>query len=1464
MAAFDRESVHSSSSDSLSIERTRLVKALAVLPKLRDIWLGVLEIDEINPDDDFFEIGGDSLSAVMILARINQQFQVRVSENELFTARTLSGVAQIISAALGSTTEVQRVPITREPQTEYPASRGQSRLWLLHESIARPEVYNVPFLLMWQGAFDLTALQAAFQHLETRHEVLRTTLIERQGRLLQQVNQLSPLELTLTDLRDIPATNRRQTVIDQATQDAKKPFDLAKPRLYRIQLFRTGTDEYYWYLNFHHTIIDGWSFGVFFKELETAYEAFARQQSPATTELAIQYGDYARHQRDFLTTEKAEEHLAFWRQQLAQPIATLDLPTAKPRPAKSNHLGGYHQFTIPRKTIAAIDGLAREESVTRFMIGLAVWNVVLSRLTKQTDIVVGTPVAGRTLSETEPLLGMFTNMLALRTNLDANPTFRDILDRVRQVRLNSFIHQELPIDYLVEKLNPPRDPSRNPFFQTAFYYQNVNILPERFSRAKITNVPIHSGTSMFDIRFVLEDGPYNSLWGWLEYDSDLFSHADAKKLIDQFFYVLEQAASDPAIRLHDMSVLTPTDRQQILFDWNNTAGDYPDQERLPDAFLRQVQQQPDAVALVSTKESITYRQLGQQVERVAAELLALQLQPGELVGVCLNRTPAMVVAVLAIVRAGGAYVPLDPNYPADRLQFMLEDTEAKIVLTETSLVKAMPFGDRRLLLMDRLPSSAIAPNNPPIPSTPDHVAYVIYTSGSTGQPKGVVVRHRAAINTIDWVNQTLHVRPSDRLLFVTSLSFDLSVYDIFGLLGAGGSLYVTNELELREPQRLAELLHSGQITMWDSAPAALQQVVPFFRAGEPSHSLRLVMLSGDWIPVTLPDQVRRVFTNAKMISLGGATEAAIWSNWFPIEEVDPTWASIPYGKPIRNAVYHILDEQLHPVPVGVPGELHIGGVCLADGYLNRTELSAQRFIADPFRPGERLYKTGDLAKYWPDGTIEFLGRIDHQVKVRGYRVELGEIEAALCQHPAVREAIVKPFRDSGGVVTLTAFIVYRERVSVQDLTAHLKQRMPEYMVPSSFVSLDAIPLTSNGKVDRASLKQPAVNAANRSVTGKKEPPKNDLEATIAEAFSEVLGVGAVGRDDNFFDLGGHSLKAAELVARVQHYLGFNLKLAALLAAPTVRELAIMIQQKLELGQGCVVPLNEEGPYPPLFMIAGAGGHVFAFQRFSKLLGGEFPAYGMKAVGVDGTEPPLERIEEIATRYLDEIVQYRPKGPYIISGYSVGGLVAYELATQMVARGLEVAKVIVFDTYAPGYPRKRAWPIRMMIHGKNFLFGSGFRSKWNYLRQRFINLRHRLLSMSGYGHLDMPEYPGITGLSAEIIKRVWAGLDRAKNRYWPKNKLNVPFVIAKSDQQMVWAATTHDDPNFGWGDWVTGPIDTFSVPAGHMEFFDDRNVSFLVSDMRAAICQTMPHLEYVSSSTNETPEAEPAITSSTNL
>ena len=1399
------------------------------------IWADVLELDTVNPDDDFFELGGDSLSAVQILTRITRRFNYKVTEVELFTARTVRGLCAVIqqgvAGAVGGGPQLAPVP---GPRTRFPATASQRRLWILDHILPNPEVYNVGFLVRIQGQLDADALRSAFEQVELRHEALRVRFETEDGLPVQVVGEPKPFVLPFVDLRDKPEADRRTIAQAESTACLSARIPLTSERLYRVKLYRTGTDEYLLWINMHHTITDGWSWGVFFKDLEAYYEAAKAGTPPRVRPLPVQYGDYSVWEAGMRQTPAVRDQVDYWKKVLAPPVPTLDLPFAKQRPVWQTFKGSVIKFDLPKKLVGAVDKLSRQESVTRFMVGLAAFQAVLHRYTGQADLLLGTPVANRNRGETEPLVGLFVNTVVLRTDLSGDPTFRDLLERVRQTRLGAFAHQDVSLEALIEELRPARDTGRQPFFQAAFYYQNVTIIPERFARFKLQTLPVHNGTSMFDLRLVLEDGPFGSLWGWVEFNTDLFEEAYIRQMVGHFLTVLEAAAAGPTTPISRLPLLPPAEHQRIVQEWNETAADYPATDCLPDAFVRKARETPDAPAVVAQGKTVTYRQLHERSNRLAHFLRARGVKTGDLVGVCLKRSADMIASVLAVTKVGAAYVPLDSNYPKDRLAYMVEDSKAPVVLTQWALLDRLPdLGDRVANIEALEGELAKYPaTDPEKTHTPDALAYVIYTSGSTGKPKGVMNRHRGVVNTVDWVNQEFKVTGKDKSLFVTSLSFDLSVYDVFGTLGAGACLRIADEQELKDPAKLADVLRTERITMWNSAPATFQQLIPFLVTKAPTHDLRLVMLSGDWIPVPLPNQIRKSFPEAKVMALGGVTEAAIWTNWYPVETVDPDWPSIPYGKPNRNNRYHILDANLQPVPVGVPGELHIGGIALADGYLNRPELTASKFIPDPLHPGERLYKSGDLGRYMPDGNIEFLGRMDHQVKVRGFRVEMGEVETALVSHPAVREAVIKPYRDDSGVLSLAAYVVRSGPVETPDLAAHLKTMLPEYMVPTAFVYLDALPLTPNGKVDRGSLPVPDAPAAAAAATAY-VPPATDAERALQGLWEEVLNARPVSVTARFEDLGGHSLLAAQLVSRIETRLGHKVPLEALFRAPTVRELAQIIQQKLEVGGGgSLVPLNAEGNLPPLFLIAGAGGHVFTFHKFSRLLGTDFPAYGVKAIGVDGSEPPPDQVEVIAERYLAEIVQARPKGPYVLAGYSVGGLMAFEVARLMQARGLEVAKVVVFDTHAPGYPKQYPLPVRLGIHALNFLtHGKG---RWAYLKERIKNVRHRALAAANLGHLDLPDQPVIGGLNEVVLKKVWAALERARLKYWPAGTIDAPVVLVRSAVPERWAATRLDDPLKGWSRWTTQPVQVLEVPVGHMEIFSDQNIDRLVSQMREVV------------------------------
>jgi amino acid adenylation domain-containing protein len=894
--------------------------------------------------------------------------------------------------------------------------------------------------------------------------------------------------------------------------------------------------------------------------------------------------------------------------------------------------------------------------------------------------------------------------------------------------------------------------------------------------------------------------------------------------------LVARAAERP---LSQIDLLTEEEREAQVFQWNATARQFPSRERLHDGFEKQLALAPDAVALVHAGNKLTFAELELAANRVANTLVTLGVRPGERVGLYVERGFELVFGMLGVAKAGAAYVPLDTAYPEDRVSFMLDDAGCAVVLVSADLARRI--GGQRTLVDIAGPDVRQASTvRPACPASADDVCYTIYTSGSTGRPKGVVLTHRAVVNTLDWVNRTLAVGPKDRLLFVTSPSFDLSVYDIFGALGAGASVEIASSSLLADPAELARRLIEPGLTIWDSAPPALARLAPFLRADTPGSTLRCVMLSGDWIPVWLPALLAQCFPGVRVQSLGGATEAAIWSNHYHVERTDPRWTSIPYGYPIQNCRYYVLDQHLRPLPIEVTGDLYIAGVCLAQGYLNRPELTEERFIGDPFVPGERMYKTGDLARYWRDGTLEFLGRADSQVKIRGFRVELGEIETALTQLPDVCDAVCSVYLDASEQKSLVAYLVplAGKTLEPQALRERLAAGLPDFMLPSHFVVLAELPLSANGKVDRKALPSP---------TGRSNPeapvaPRNDTERALVDIWQELLKKETVGIRDDFFALGGHSLLAVMLISRIRRSLGVDLPLSRVLDRPTIELLAEWIDKSSGAPASVrhLVALSPRGSRPAIVMVAGIGGYAFTYQKFGTLFGKEQPLYALQAVGIEGKHGDREHsIEEVAEIYATEVMRERPTGPLILAGFSFGALAAFELGVQLRRRGREIPLIISFDGFAPGYPAVLPWPARLKAHAAE-LRGLSSEERSQYLAQRVANVRSRVLNLLGRGAEEAPEVPFADTDMSERLKNSWANHMIARRRYRTSATLDAALLLIRAEIPERWAATAMADPLYGWQGRVTGPISAITAPGDHTAVMTLTNQELIVQAITVQI------------------------------
>ncbi|WP_199336379.1 non-ribosomal peptide synthetase [Nostoc sp. FACHB-110] len=1062
-------------------------------------------------------------------------------------------------------------PIARVSRDgDIPLSFTQQRLWFLQQLSPDSQSYNMLQILRLEGALNIVALEQSLGELVRRHEILRTTFPAVEGKPVQVIASFTDFTLPVRNLQGLSAEAQTAQIQQIAQSVASEAFDLAVGPLVDFTLLKLSDREHILLLKMHHIIYDGWSLNIFNRELSQLYTAFTQNLPNPLPELSIQFADFAVWQRQWLTGEVLKEQLTYWEQQLAGVSGVLELPTDKPRPPVQSFRGGVESFQLNREITQRLKQLAKQSDATLYMTLLAAFFVLLSRYSGQSDVVVGSPIANRNHKSVEPIMGFFANTLALRGNLSGNPSFIDFLAQVRQTTLSAYAYQDLPFEMLVDKLQPERDLSRNPLVQVIFALQNAPASAWELPGLTIDYLPLSvDETVRFDLEVNCQEvmGCLEGVWN---YSTDLFDTTTITRIVRHFQTLLEAIVVNPQARISELPLLTTAEEQQLLVEWNDTITDYPQDKCIHQLFEEQVERTPDAIALVMSNEQLTYAQLNRRANCLAHYLQSLGVKPDVLVGLCVERSPLMIIALLAILKAGGAYLPLDSEYPSDRLSFILDDTQVPILLTQEILLHKLPATSAKVIFLDEIWSHISQNNqeNPLSEVTPNHLANVIYTSGSTGKPKGVMVEHRGLVNLAQAQIHTFGVDSSSRILQFASLSFDASIWEILMAWGSGASLYLGKKDALMPGTPLLERLRTDGITHITLPPSALA-VLPT----EQLPKLQTIIVAGEACPLELVKKwsVGRNFFNAY-----GPTEASVCAT---IAQCTPQDEKVTIGRPIANVQVYILDEQLQPVPLGVPGELHIGGAGLARGYLHRPELTQQKFIPNPFsgsrgageqgsRGKERLYKTGDLARYLPDGNIEYIGRIDNQVKIRGLRIELGEIETALSQYPAVREAVVVVREDIPQRKYLAAYIVPHQNLAINnsELRSFLKQKLPNYMIPGAFVILDALPLTPNGKVDRRSLPIP-------QTTDQKVAPRTWAEKTLAQIWCEVLHLQTVSIHDNFFELGGDSIVSIQIISQANQ-AGLQLNPKQIFEYQTIAELASVARTNatIQAEQGQVTGL----------------------------------------------------------------------------------------------------------------------------------------------------------------------------------------------------------------------------------------------------------------------------------------------------
>jgi amino acid adenylation domain-containing protein len=1316
-----------------------------------------------------------------------------------------------------------------------PLSIGQQRFWFFDQYEPGNPAHNVCQAYEILGYLDPKLLENSLNRIVARHEILRTSYQNLEGNPVQSIAPTQQISVEIVDISFELDEIQNDEVTQQCIKRIQTGFDLTRLPLWRVTLFRLGDERFLLLLVVHHIIMDGWSFGVLLDELSTFYLALEQGQEPDLPDLSLQYGDYAIWQQArFATMAANDPHFEYWQRQLVPQPPLLTLPLDFDRPELQTYRGARQSFSIPMDTKKRVETLCQQANITKFMFLLAVINVWLFRYTGQNEISIGTVAANRNRPELNDLIGFFVNGLVMRTSLKPELRGWDVFHLARETVLGGLQHQETPFEKLVELLQFERNLRRLPVFDVFTQFRNYP-QPRNLS-GTLTLKPFELPVvlSAYDLAFEFTEGD-DHIRCDLSYNTDLFAAPTISRMLAHFNVLLTSILENPARPISSLPLLTEQERQKILVEWNDTNIQYPDPQLLPQLFEEQATQHPDALAVDSGQEQITYAALNKRANQLARFLTKYAVGPEKTVGIFLPRSIEWIIGILGTLKAGGVYVPLDLAQPDARIARMLAQSHIEVVVTQTPLLSRLPAQQLEVICLDRDRDAISAEKSTPPKSmvTGANSAYVYHTSGSTGQPKGVVVTHQAVCNRLLWGQQTYRRNNTDRVLQQFSASFDFSAWEIFIALVAGAGIVIADEAERIDSAALVQKMADHGVTIAGFVPSMLQYVLddPGFRK---CTQLRQVFCSAEIMTVDLQRKFEANLS-AELYNTYGPTEASIDVTHWKCEPGD-SFSEAPIGYPLANTRIYILTADLQPAPVGVTGELYIAGIGLARGYINQPAPTAEVFIPDPYSPipGERMYRTGDLACYLPDGNLKYRGRKDHQVKIRGYRIELGEIEAILREIAGIGAAVVLARKILPGDRSLVAYIQFDsgDALGVSELASELKQFLPDYMIPVAFVFLETFPVTPNGKIDRRAL--PAVNQESVITANKYQPPRDDLERCLVQIWEQVLKVHQIGIDDNYFELGGHSLLAVKLFSLIEKSLGVRLPLASLFQAPTIRLLTEVYQgQAGNSLWASLVPIQPHGITPPLFCVHGVGGNVVGFHKLASYLPKNQPVYGLQAQGLDGKTQPLTTIEAMAAKYVDEIVSDFPTGPYMICGHSLGGRIAVEMAIQLIHLGRQVGMLALLDTSADPFPMMGKFGIlkaylrisfeRVIYHFKGILLTNPINATKhikNIFRRinRRINVR-KLAKRFDQDDVNLPKH-----LQSVKDANRGAAMNYQFKKYSGKITL---FKVQDSSVGLV------DQQNYGW-QYFAGELEIHEVTGNHTTLIDEPHVKILAAKLENCI------------------------------
>nr|WP_237712361.1 non-ribosomal peptide synthetase [Pedosphaera parvula] len=1320
-------------------------------------------------------------------------------------------------------------------------------------------LYSVSAAIRITGNLNVEALEWSLNEIVGRHESLRTNFVSVDGHPKALVCAPFYAKLETIDLGEVEPANQEQTLNRLCRAETKVPFDLTKDPLLRAKLLGLSSSDHVLLLMMHHIISDGWSMELLYVELGKLYSCRVQGAESPLAELPVQYGNYAGWQRRRLQGERLEKELAYWRTKLRNPLPMLELPTDRPRPKMLSHAGAVRRIQWSEKFSDSIRKRAQTEETTLFLLLLTAYKVLLQRYTGLEDIVVGSPVANRDQTAIEGLIGLFVNTLVLRTDVSGAPTFRELLTRVRETFFEALAHKEAPFEKLVEELKPERSLTYNPLFQVMFQVQNDPVQKLKLSGLELKFLPIEEGAARCDLTLSITESEEGLVLA-VEYKTDLFDDATIDRLLEHYRVLLEGIISNPNQRISDLPILTAGERYRLLVEWNQTRTDYPKNKTIAELFEEQASASPDAVALVFEGKSLSYRQLNRQSNQLAHYLIRSGVQSGELVGLCLERSFEMIVGLLAILKAGGGYVSLDPTYPKERLALMMEDAEIRVLLTESRLREALPRQTKKsepghdilkaICLDKEWKAVSEQSGERPISSCgPESVAYVCFTSGSTGRPKGVCVPNRGVVRLVKATNYA-SLTGNNVFLQLAPVSFDASTFEIWGALLNGARLVIFPPI----PSSLSDLgsfIEKQRITILWLTAGLFHQMVE--EQVERLKNVRQLLAGGDVLSVPHVEKALEILEDCQLINGYGPTENTTFTCYHAIPHRVPADRSIPIGKPVSNTTCYVLDCNLRPVPIGVYGQLYTGGDGLALEYLQRNELTAERFIDNPFeiQTGSKLYHTGDTVRYLSDGNLEFLGRTDSMVKIRGFRIELGEIEAAIAADDSVRDCVVVARKISTTEKQLVAYVVPKgkSKPTSEALRSHLKDKLPEYMMPSAYVFLETLPLTASGKVNRLALPDP--EGTRPALDHKYLAPRDSAEEQLAGIWEELLGIRPIGVHDKFFELGGHSLLAVRLFARIEKVFGKRLPLTILFETPTIAQLANAIREKeLSASRSLLVAIKDGGSKPPLFLVHGAGGGIlWGYANLGACFTDDQPIYGIESPGMRGMAE-LESIEVMASRYVEEVRTLQPRGPYYLGGYCFGGNVSFEMARQLSRMGEEVAFLALFESMPINTSYTKApWRRAKFYRGflLNLYYGledfcrlkpeirrNLFERKARVIRRRILNLIKP--KRMGRSHFDLEGVINTEQIPENELN-LWQIHLRAFQEYVTKPYVGRITLFRTRRQPLLCSF----DRSLGWDEFSLGGVDVRIISGSHGSIFTEPNVSQLAGELRSCLRATSERL-----------------------